>query len=104
MNTTSLDDTRTKLAADFRIVMTDVEELVKATAGQTGVQLASARERVTESLKSIRDALESAERVAVEKASHATGKVDGYAHEYPWQAIGIAAGIGFVIGALIMRR
>ena len=104
MNTTSLDDTQAKLAADFRIVMADVEELVKATAGQTGIQLASARERVTGTLKSIRTELESAERAAIEKARHASGQVDGYAHEHPWQAIGIAAGIGFVIGALVMRR
>jgi ElaB/YqjD/DUF883 family membrane-anchored ribosome-binding protein len=104
MNTTSLDDTQTKLAADFRIVMADVEELVKATAGQTGIQLASARERVTGTLKNIRTELESAERAAIEKARYASSQVDGYAHEHPWQAIGIAAGIGFVIGALVMRR
>jgi ElaB/YqjD/DUF883 family membrane-anchored ribosome-binding protein len=87
----------------LNVVMADVQELVAATAGQTGAQLANARERVTESMNNIRADLESAERVALDKAKHASGQVDGYAHEHPWQAIGIAAGVGFVIGALVMR-
>ena len=56
MSTRSIE----KLAGDFRSVVTDVEELLKATAGQTGDQLSSARDRVADSLKQMRAELESA--------------------------------------------
>ncbi len=29
---------------------------------------------------------------------------DDYVHDNPWAAIGVAAGVGFVIGALMARR
>ena len=99
MSTKSFD----KLAGDFRSVVTDVEELLKATAGQTGDQLSSARDRVADSLKQIRTELESAERTAAAKAKHAAAEVDQYAHENPWQAIAVAASIGFVIGVVVTR-
>ena len=42
----------------------------------------------------------------------ATGAVEGeaadvtdkYVHDNPWQAIGVAAGVGFLLGLLIGRR
>lgn len=104
MNTTTLDVSRQKLAGDFRSVVTDVEELLKATAGQTSGQLTTARDRVAESLKQMRVELESAERAALAKAKHAAAEVDHYAHENPWQAVGVAAGIGFLIGVVVARR
>ena len=29
---------------------------------------------------------------------------DGYVREHPWQAVGIAAGVGLLLGILISRR
>jgi ElaB/YqjD/DUF883 family membrane-anchored ribosome-binding protein len=31
-------------------------------------------------------------------------RVDGYVHDYPWVAIGAAAGVGILIGMLLKRR
>ena len=103
MNTT-IDLNRQKLNSDFRNVVTDVEELLKATAGQTSTQLSGTRDRVAESMKQMRMELESAERAAVAKARLAAAEVNHYAHDHPWQAVGIAAGIGFLVGAVVARR
>jgi ElaB/YqjD/DUF883 family membrane-anchored ribosome-binding protein len=104
MNTTSIDSSRQKLAGDFRNVVTDVEELLKATAGQTSGQVLSARDRVAESMKQMRIELENAEHAAIAKAKQAAAEVNHYAHENPWQAVGIAAGIGFLLGVVVTRR
>jgi ElaB/YqjD/DUF883 family membrane-anchored ribosome-binding protein len=104
MNTATIESSRQKLAGDFRSVVTDVEELLKATAGQTGGQISSTRDRVAESLKEMRTELERAEHAALAKAKHAAQEVDQYAHQNPWQAVGIAAGIGVLIGIVIARR
>ncbi len=104
MATTSIDSARSKLSNDFRSVVTDIEDLLKATAGQTGEQLSGVRSRVTESLHHLKAELESAERAALAQAKRTASEVNHYAHEHPWQAIGIAAGIGFLAGLIIARR
>jgi ElaB/YqjD/DUF883 family membrane-anchored ribosome-binding protein len=104
MNATSVDAARNKLSGDFRAVVTDVEELLKATAGQTGEQLSGARARVSESLHHMKGQLESAERAAVAQVKRTATEVDQYAHTHPWQAVGIAAGVGFLIGVVVAKR
>jgi ElaB/YqjD/DUF883 family membrane-anchored ribosome-binding protein len=42
--------------------------------------------------------------VAVEKGKVAAQTTDEFVHEQPWKAVGIAAGIGLVVGLLIGRR
>ena len=39
-----------KLVQDFRSVVADAEELLRATAGQAGEKVAAARERIQENL------------------------------------------------------
>jgi ElaB/YqjD/DUF883 family membrane-anchored ribosome-binding protein len=42
--------------------------------------------------------------VVVEKGKKAVRATDDYVHEHPWQAIGIAAGVGVLVGLLINRK
>jgi len=104
MNANSIDSARSKLSGDFRSVMTDIEDLLKATAGQSGEQLAGARSRVAASLQGMKANLEHAEQAAIAQAKRTASEVDQYAHENPWQAVGIAAGVGFLIGMVVARR
>ena len=93
-----------KLAQDLKIVISDAEELLRATASQAGEKVAVARERIQASLASAKVKLNDAERAAMEKAKEAAKVTDEYVHEHPWRAVGIAAGAGFVLGLLIGRR
>jgi ElaB/YqjD/DUF883 family membrane-anchored ribosome-binding protein len=40
----------------------------------------------------------------VEKAKAAAKATDTYVHENPWQAVGVAAGVGFLIGWVLGRK
>ena len=100
----SNDISKDKLVADLKIVVSDAEELLRATASQAGEKVAAARERIQASLGSAKLKLVDAERVAVEKAKLAAKATDDYVQDNPWRAVGIAAGIGFVLGILIGRR
>jgi ElaB/YqjD/DUF883 family membrane-anchored ribosome-binding protein len=82
----------------------NVEELLKATASQAGEKVAVARERIQDSLHTAKVKLAQAEDVIVQRSKHAARVTDDFVHESPWQAVGIAAGIGLVIGLLIGRR
>jgi ElaB/YqjD/DUF883 family membrane-anchored ribosome-binding protein len=42
--------------------------------------------------------------VAVEKGKEAAHTTDEFVHEHPWKAVGIAAGVGLIVGLLIGRR
>lgn len=96
--------TRDQLVRDFKVLVNDAEALLKATAGQSGEAVAAMRARVTESLAAAKVKVSELEEVAVVKAKAAAAATDQYVHEKPWQAVGIAAGVGLIIGLLIGRR
>jgi ElaB/YqjD/DUF883 family membrane-anchored ribosome-binding protein len=103
MNTSSEVNTQ-KLVADLKVVIADAEDLLRATAGQAGEKLAAARERAQASLSVARAKLGEAERMVLERSRQAAHATDEYVHDNPWTAVGIAAGVGLVIGLLIGRR
>ncbi len=96
--------TKDKLAQDLKIVIADAEELLRATAGQAGEKVAVAREKIQDSLHRAKVKLAEVEDVLVDTSKQAARATDEYVHEHPWGAVGIAAGIGLVIGLLVGRR
>jgi ElaB/YqjD/DUF883 family membrane-anchored ribosome-binding protein len=98
------DVNKDKLVADLKVVVADAEELLRATASQAGEKVVAARERIQASLATAKVKLGEAERAAVAKAKEAARATDEYVHDNPWQAVGIAAGIGVLLGLLIGRR
>ena len=100
----SIDVSRDKLASDLRVVVSDAEELVRATAGQMGEKAVVARERIQESLRVAKEKLSRAEEAVVDKTKAAARATDDYVHDHPWGAVGVAAAVGLVIGMLISRR
>jgi ElaB/YqjD/DUF883 family membrane-anchored ribosome-binding protein len=86
-----------KIVTDVRVLAADVEELVKATAAQSGEKIAAARDRAQTALAHARDA-------AVLRGRRAAQLSDQYVKDNPWTAVGVSAGIGLLIGFLISRR
>ena len=96
--------TKDKLIDDLKVVAHDVEELRKATATQTGEKIAAARARAEESLRGAQRHLADAGDEAAARARAAADAADDYVRDNPWQAVGIAAGVAFLVGYLIGRR
>ncbi|MDD2915330.1 MAG: DUF883 family protein [Gallionella sp.] len=92
-----------KLMQDLRVVVSDAEELLRATASQAGDKVTAARERIQDSLAVAKERLADAQEQVAEKAKQAARVTDEYVHENPWKAVGIAAGAGLIIGMLISR-
>jgi ElaB/YqjD/DUF883 family membrane-anchored ribosome-binding protein len=89
-----------KLVQDFKVVMHDAESLLKASAGELGERAREARVRLAASLESARANFQKVEERAVEGA-RATDRV---IREHPYQSIGVAFGVGLLIGVLVTRR
>lgn len=96
--------TTEKLMQDMRVVVTDAEDLLKATAGQTGERIEKIRARAEESLRAARNRLQIAGKTMQETATQAVRSVDEQVHKNPWTAVSIAAGVGLVVGIILGRR
>jgi ElaB/YqjD/DUF883 family membrane-anchored ribosome-binding protein len=93
-----------KLAQDLKIVIADAEELLRATASQAGEKVSAAREKIQDSLRQAKAKLAHVEDLLLDKGKQAARVTDEYVHDHPWRAVGIAAGVGLIIGMLISRR
>ncbi len=98
------DVTKEQLIADFKVVIADAEALLKATANQGGEAVANLRAKTEASLAAAKAKMEDAQEALIEKTKAAARAADDYVHDKPWHAVGVAAGIGLVIGLLIGRK
>lgn len=98
MNTSELNTER--LAADLKRVVRDSEDLLENSAGIAGEKAEELRERLSETLDAARAACRRLEAKAVEGAK-ATDKV---IRDHPYPAIGVAFGIGLLVGVLVTRK
>jgi ElaB/YqjD/DUF883 family membrane-anchored ribosome-binding protein len=93
-----------RLIAQLKALAYDAEMLLRATAGQTGEAVAAARARASASLQRAQEDAAAASEALVQGARLASGATDRYVRANPWQAIGIALGVGFLIGRIGQRR
>jgi ElaB/YqjD/DUF883 family membrane-anchored ribosome-binding protein len=95
--------TTDKLMADLRMLADDTEQLLKATASQTGQQVAQVRAKAEESLNAVKASASDLQDVALAKA-RATGRAThDYVRANPWQVLAVCAVAGFVLGSLLAR-
>jgi ElaB/YqjD/DUF883 family membrane-anchored ribosome-binding protein len=92
--------TKGKMADDFKMIVSDGEELLKAAANASGEGFTAARAKFAESVTSAKAKLVDLAQPATEKARQA----DDYVHDSPWTAVGVAAAVGMLIGFLAAKR
>ena len=93
-----------QLIDDLTAVIRDAESLLRATAAQTGDKSRGdprARRGVGAAAK---ERLAGIEDEALKHARVLAGEADEYVRGNPWQAVGIAAGVGTLLGMLLTRR
>jgi ElaB/YqjD/DUF883 family membrane-anchored ribosome-binding protein len=95
---------REKLMSDLKVVIADAEELLKMTADQVGDKAVELRQRMMARMEEAKADLARMQDIAMGKAKDAGRAADTYVRENPWTAVGIAAGVGVVLGMLISRR
>ena len=98
------ESNKQKLVSDMKVVVSDAEEILRATAGVAGERMVDLRERIGERLRDAKMRIADAEEMLVDKTKAAARATDDYVNDNPWQAVGIAAGVGFLLGVIIGRR
>jgi ElaB/YqjD/DUF883 family membrane-anchored ribosome-binding protein len=97
-------DSQEQLVSDIRSVIFEAEEMLGATVDQTSEKIANLRARIQARLRDARLRLIEAEALLVTKTKAAARATDDYVQESPWTAVGIAAGVGLLVGLIIGRR
>lgn len=97
-------ESQSRLVTDIKSVISEAEEMLHATADQVGDSAVKLRERIKVRLADAKVRLVEAEAVLVAKTKAAARATDEYVHESPWTAIGVAAGVGLLVGLIIGRR
>jgi len=88
--------TRDRLVQDMKALVRDAEELVKATAGSLADK---SREELNQALDRLKASSQRIEAKAIDRAE----ATDTLIRDHPYQTIGIAFGVGVLIGALVNR-
>jgi ElaB/YqjD/DUF883 family membrane-anchored ribosome-binding protein len=102
--TESTETSRDKLVDEFAAVLAEAEEMLKRAATETGDKARDLRSQIETKLLRAKLSLQEMEGQAVDQAKRAARVTDDYVHDNPWQAIGIAAAVGVLVGLLMNRR
>ena len=95
--------TTERLMADLRILASDMEQLLKVTASQTGERVALVRAKAEASLQAAKIRVADLQQVAMAKTRVAGRATDAYVRANPWQVLALGAFTGLVFGLLLGR-
>ncbi len=89
-----------KLVSDVKTVVRDADNLLRATGNDLSEKTQEARQKLRDTMEGAKKSVKRAEEKLTEKAKQA----DELVRDHPYQAIGIAAGVGVLLGFLIGRK
>jgi len=95
-----IQESTEKLLQDLKTVVHDGEELLRASAQELGERGQAAREKLAAALEVAKETSRRLQERAMESAKSA----DRLLREHPYQSIGVAFGLGVLIGVLVNRR
>jgi ElaB/YqjD/DUF883 family membrane-anchored ribosome-binding protein len=93
-----------RLMSNLKSMIQDAERVLESSAQQGGESFLKAKEKLAERLIDVKYAMREWEDVVVSKTKNAAICTAEYAKEHPWQAAGVIAAVGILIGVLIARR
>ena len=99
----NLQAAQNALIEELHTLIADTERLLKHTQESAGGQTEELRSKINASLARARQALKEREGDLREQGQAAMRCTEEYVQTHPWQSIGIAAGVGFLLG-LVTRR
>jgi ElaB/YqjD/DUF883 family membrane-anchored ribosome-binding protein len=89
-----------RLVRDLKAVVSDAEELLKATAGQAGEKLTEVRSRLAEALEAAKDTC----NTLGGKTAEVARVTDRCIRDHPYETIGVAFGLGLLVGFLVRSK
>ena len=95
---------RGRMAGDFRTMISDSEDLLKAAASVSGEGFTAARTKFEEKLRRAKVTLADASQPVLDRTRETAAVADHYVRGNAWTAIGVAIAAGALLGFLTARR
>jgi ElaB/YqjD/DUF883 family membrane-anchored ribosome-binding protein len=95
---------RERVMEDLKALASDAEELLRATAGDASDKAKEARARMAAALDRAKTTYEEIQEQSIESAKAAMKQADETIRAHPYQSLGVAFGVGLLIGALLRRK
>jgi ElaB/YqjD/DUF883 family membrane-anchored ribosome-binding protein len=104
MTAARFERSRDALVKDFTEVLTEADTLLKQATKESGEKASDLRAQVESKLRTAKLKLQDMQDDAVDRAKATARATDEYVRDNPWQALGVAAALGVLVGLLIGRR
>lgn len=95
---------RERVLADLQTLSRDAEDLLKATAGDVSDKAKEARTRLSAALERAKTTYSHLQESTIASARAAAKKADTVIRDHPYESIGVAFGLGLLIGVLVTRK
>jgi ElaB/YqjD/DUF883 family membrane-anchored ribosome-binding protein len=99
-----VNDIKSAASGEIKSLIADVEELMARIADLKDADVVRVRGKVQRAVDATKQSLADGADAIRQQAQKAAGTADDYVRESPWQAVGIAALVGAIIGILATRR
>ena len=100
----SVNDIKSVASGEIKNLIADVEDLMARIADLKDADVVRVRGRVQRAVDATKQSLADGAETIRQHAQNVASTADDYVRESPWQAIGIAALVGAVVGILATRR
>jgi ElaB/YqjD/DUF883 family membrane-anchored ribosome-binding protein len=91
-------------STEFHGFLADIEDLITSMTPLTGEDLARAKAKLSERVAAARETVTVMGTEITDHARKTARVTNDYVHEHPWQAVGIGAVLGLLIGVAVARR
>jgi ElaB/YqjD/DUF883 family membrane-anchored ribosome-binding protein len=91
-------------SAELKNLVADVEDLVARIADLKDADVAKVRGQVLRAIDTAKETFAGSADSLRRRARRVAATADDYVHDSPWQAVGIAAVVGAVVGIFASRR
>lgn len=95
---------RERVLVDLQTLTHDAEDLLKATVGDVSEKAKEARARVTAALERAKSTCSDLQEQAGTTAKAAAKKADRIIRDHPYESIGVALGVGLLLGIVLTRK
>ncbi|HEX8956754.1 MAG TPA: DUF883 family protein [Burkholderiaceae bacterium] len=89
---------------DMKTLLRDAQELFREATVAGGDKAEELRQRGIGLLEAASAKAQELQAAAIETGKEAAKTTDEFVHENPWKAVGIAAGVGLIVGLLLARK
>jgi ElaB/YqjD/DUF883 family membrane-anchored ribosome-binding protein len=99
-----VNDIKAAASGEIKSLIADVEDLMARIADLKDADVVRVRGKVQRAVDATKQSLADGADAIRERAQKVAGTADDFVRDSPWQAVGIAALVGAVVGILATRR